>query len=38
MSDFTANFKVRGVSYKGAIYLFLSGISYFMIDNNISIP
>ena len=38
MSDFTANFKVRGVSHKGAINIFVSDISYVIIDKNILIP
>ena len=32
MSDFTANFKVRGVSHKGAINIFVSDISYVTIN------
>ena len=38
MSDFSANFKVRGVSHKGAINLFLSEISYVIIDKKTLIP
>ena len=38
MSDFTANFKVRGVSHKGAINIFVSDISYVIIDKKILIP